>query len=152
RNAECQLAARHIAATRDAVLAVLLRRSRVEDHRLLARLEPSVQLGCLDGGDLILDLETLAELLTRYVHAPLGGQPQAGPAVDAAIQDRDAGVAHALDGPGGHCRPPSIIVAQDDLNGPARDEPLESELDQPPRKGARAGDVRGVVLAMLPDV
>src|SRR5207247_2053913 len=111
-------------------------------------LAPGQLLG-VDGGDVVPDLDLLAEVLARDVHPPLGDAILAGPAIDAALEDGHATVAHPLERAGGQRRPPSRVVTHHDLHAPERDEPSgpRLELAAGDRRGAR--NVGEVVLAGL---
>src|SRR5262249_12793239 len=141
-----QLAPRRAAATGDAEAPVLLRRARVEDHERVAAALPARELLGVDGRDMVDHLDLLTEVLAGRVHAPAGGRFGARPGVDAAPQPGAPRVAHALEGGGGQRGAPPVVVADDDLHTAERHEPTHAVLEQPPRHGAGAGDVRQVVL------
>ena len=96
-----ELTAGHAPAAWDAVLAVLLRRARVENDQALSRPLSAMQLGRVDCRDVVLHLDPFAEVLAGDVHAPLGQVALAGPGVDAALQHADPPVVQALGGAGG---------------------------------------------------
>ena len=108
-----QLGAGHTAAAGDAESPVFLGRAGVEDDQLVAALDPLVQVVGGDFRYVVYDFDALAEVLGRYVDAPLGGQVEAGPAIHAAGEPGDIAIADRL---GGICRAydaARVVVAED---------------------------------------
>src|SRR4029453_4662834 len=110
-NAQGQLAAGRAPAPGDAEAPVLLRCARVDDEERVATALAARQLVRVDRRHVVLHLHLLAEVLAGDVHAPLRWLLEAGPAIDAALQHRHAGIAHALQRPRGQGRAPAIVVA-----------------------------------------
>jgi hypothetical protein len=92
----------------------LLRRARVEDDELLAILDALREVLALDLGHVVHDLDLLAEVLARHVHAPLGLEPVGNPAIDAAVEHRHLTIAQALERRRGEPGAPAVVVAHDD--------------------------------------
>ena len=96
--------------------------------------------------------ELLAEVLAGHVDAPLGGVVAGGPAVDAAVEDRNAGVAQPLQGGGGQRSAPSVVIAGHDSHALGRHRFLDNELNAAAGYKAGPGNVGTVVFAGFPNV
>ena len=151
-DVEGELAVGDAAPAGDAEVPVLLRGAGVHDNELLAGVDASFEFDGVDFGDAVLHLHALAEVLAGDVRAPFGGEVEGGPAVDAAFQDGDAGVAHAPGGDGGEGGLLASIVAEDQGHAGEGDEGWEVVLDAMAGEEAGAGDVGAVVAAGVADV
>ena len=124
----------------------------IQDDQLIAVFNPLVQVVCGDFGHMVHHFLHLAEVLAGDVHAPFRGQVVAGPAVGAAFQEKNVGIAQIIQGCGGQLGAASVVVADDYPRPFERHGTFDDVFDAPARYQGSVGNVRGVVLARLPDV
>ena len=140
-DAQGKLGSGNAAPSGNGEALVLLRRARVEDYRGAAFLQPRVELIRADVGDVVMDFDSLAEVLAGDVHAPLRRQLRVHPRVDAALNDRHVAVAHALHGVRGQRGAAAVVVAHDNEDAREWGGVVELELQPPPREPAGPGNV-----------
>ena len=133
RDAQGKLSPGNAAPTGYGKALVLLRRARVEDDRGTPLLQPGVEVVSADVGDVVMDLDALAEVLTGHVHAPLRRQLRVYPRIDAALEGGHVAVAHALDGVGRERGATAVVVAHDDVDARVWGGVVELELHPPSR-------------------
>ena len=145
-HAQGQFATGHAAPGRDAHGRIFLGAARVEDDKVLARLQAPVQLGRRQRRRVQRRLDQLAERLARHVDVLEQLAARSAPAIEVALQDRHLAVAEPLQ----HRQRPrdqpfSRIVEHDRCGSPRHQvadqqlDPAERHVDREQRMGARIG-------------
>ena len=98
------------------------------------------------------DLNPLAEVLARNIHAPLCRQIKKRPAVRPTRQHRDIPIPHPLSRRRSKMNPLLILIAEHDRSINMRHRISQLKLQNPPRNQTRPNNVRSVVLRRIPNI
>ena len=112
-DAQGEFAAGQAASAGDAESMVFFGGAGIEYDEFVAALDACVEVVGGDFGYVVDDFDALAEVFGGDVDAPFGGEVEAGPAVDAALEGGDVAVAEGFGGCGGAGDAAGVVVAED---------------------------------------